>query len=337
LVSIAAKKFKYQAASFSIIDQDERYNENANIDATIKDTGCRSTKIHISNDGTIERLSRLIEYHDAPIATLTYLVHSMLSERIAADGYKVAISGNAADELFTGYFDHYNIHLYEMRNHPKYSEFLQDWQEHIQPIVRNPFLKDPDFYVKNPASRSHIYQEEEDFSKYLTGDFHEEFTEENYSGSMLRNRMLNELFHESIPVILHEDDLNSMMYSIENRSPYLDSKLFEFAYSIPPELLIQKGFNKYILREAGKGILNDTVRMDRRKRGFNVSIYSLIDFSRQEIKDIFLSDSAVFDFVNRDKIEELIKNRPSSNSFSKFLFNFINIKIFMDIRKKQSS
>ena len=42
--------------------------------------------------------------------------------------------------------------------------------------------------------------------------------------------MFNELFHEVVPVILCKDDLNSMMNSIENRSPFLDSKLYEFSY-----------------------------------------------------------------------------------------------------------
>ena len=45
----------------------------------------------------------------------------------------------------------------------------------------------------------------------------DEFTENYYSNDLLRNRMANELLHEIVPVILHEDDLNSMFYSIENR------------------------------------------------------------------------------------------------------------------------
>ena len=32
---------------------------------------------------------------------------------------------------------------------------------------------------------------------------------------ILRNRLMNELFFETIPVILNEDDLNSMYYSLE--------------------------------------------------------------------------------------------------------------------------
>ena len=36
-----------------------------------------------------------------------------------------------------------------------------------------------------------------------------------YTNELLRNRMLNELFHEVVPVILKHDDLNSMYFSID--------------------------------------------------------------------------------------------------------------------------
>ena len=32
--------------------------------------------------------------------------------------------------------------------------------------------------------------------------------------------MANEMFYESVPVILHADDMNAMFNSIENRSPF---------------------------------------------------------------------------------------------------------------------
>ena len=84
------------------------------------------------------------------------------------------------------------------------------------------------------------------FANYLKGEFKETFTEVLYCDELLRNRMLNELFSESVPVILHEDDLNAMYYSIENRSPFLDRELFEFCYSIPSDYLIGEGYNKKV-------------------------------------------------------------------------------------------
>jgi asparagine synthase (glutamine-hydrolysing) len=102
IVSVAAKRLNYDVASFSIIEKDERYNEYPNIMATIKDTDCKHWLIEISDEESLERLRRLIAYHDVPVATITYYVHSLLSEAISKAGYRVAFSGTSADELFTG-------------------------------------------------------------------------------------------------------------------------------------------------------------------------------------------------------------------------------------------
>jgi len=186
--------------------------------------------------------------------------------------------------------------------------------------------------MDTPDYREHVYDNSSEFAGLLNVPFGEKFTEEYFTGNLLRNRMLNELFHESIPVILHEDDLNSMFYSIENRSPFLDSKLFEFACSIPDEYLIQDGYGKYILRESMKGILNDTVRLDRQKKGFNASINSLFDFSDSEVSDYFLEpESPIFELIKREEVSKLLSLNPAPNHYSKFLFNFINAKIFLEI------
>lgn len=331
LASIAAKCFNYDVVAFSIIDRDPRYNEKDLILETVRDLGCRHTLIDIPPEESLPRLQKLIEYHDGPVATISYHVHSLVSEAVAAGGYRVAFSGTSADELFTGYYDHYLLHLYEIAGLPDYGRYVDDWRRHVAVNVRNPLLKDPDLYTRNPRFRDHVYDNSAEFREFLKVDFSEEFTEERFCGSLLRNRMLNELFHEATPVILHEDDLNSMMYSVENRSPYLDTRLFAFAYSIPPEHLIRDGFNKYVLREALKGILNEPVRTCRLKKGFNASIYSVVDFDRKENRDWLLEDGEIYRYIDRDRMASLIAVRPQENSYSKFLFNFMNAKYFLEM------
>ena len=331
LASIAAKVFNYNVASFSIIDSDARYNEADNIMATIRDIDCEYILINTEQRGALSRLHNLIAYHDAPLATISYHIHSQLSEAISRKGFRVAFSGTSADELFTGYYDHYLLHLYEMNGHKDYTAYLAHWQKHVAPVVRNNLLQDPLLYVKNPQFREHVYDDSAEFKKYLKVEFEEEFTEKQFCHSLLRNRMLNELFAEVTPVILHEDDLNSMLYSVENRSPYLDSHLFSFAYSIPNEHLIKDGYNKYVLRSAMEGILNEKVRTDRKKKGFNASIYSLINFDDEQTIEYLLAESSVYDFLDREKMKQVISAKPKQNSYSKFLFNFINAKIFLEM------
>lgn len=335
LVSIAKKEFNYDVSTFSIIDSDERYNEYDNMQATIDDLKCKNSMMHLDYENMLERLENLVAYHDSPVSTITYLTHSMLSEQISELGYKVAISGTGADELFTGYYDHFNLHLYEMRNHPQFNQYLKDWQDYTGKLVQNPYLKNPKLYFNDQSIRAHNHLDSIKFASYLTDDYSIEITESTYSDSLLRNRMLNELFHEATPISLREDDMNSMKYSIENRSPFLDVNLFDFTNSIPNEHLIQNGYGKYVLREAMNGILNDQVRLDRRKKGFNASINSLFDFSDKNTRDYFLdSSSAIFDLVNIASVEQMISSKEAASHNGKFLFSFINCKIFLEQQLK---
>lgn len=334
IVSIAAKKFGCKVACYSIVDPDERYNEYENIKATIDDIGCETTCIELQREKSVDKLRELIAYHDAPIATITYYIHSFLSEAISRDGFKVVFSGTASDELFTGYYDHFNLHLYELRNHPDFTKFLKNWETHISGFVRNPYLQNPRLYFDNPGERRHIYLNNDEFASYLKVDFNEDFAEEKMCDSPLRNRMLNEIFYEATRVILHEDDLNSMKYSLENRSPFLDTRLFDFCYSIPTEHLIHEGYGKYLLREAMAGILNDKVRLDRQKKGFNAAIESVFDLKHNQLRDLLLDNSPIYELVDRAEIEKVLDRESYPNSFSKFLFNFINSKIFLELQSQ---
>ena len=57
-----------------------------------------------------------------------------------------------------------------------------------------------------------------------------------------------------------------MMYSLENRSPFLDKKLVEFMFSIETKLLIKNGLQKFLLREVSKKLLPPTVSNSKKKK-----------------------------------------------------------------------
>lgn len=331
LVSIAAKVFGCRATTFSIIDSDPRYNEWDNIHATVRDTGVEAHTLEIPREEALPRLEKLIAYHDAPVATITYYVHSLISERVARDGFRVVFSGTSADELFTGYYDHFLLHLAELSGTRDHADALRNWQAHTLNFVRNPILQNPSLYLENPSFRDHVYDNSGEFEGLLRSWRPEAFEESQFCDSLLRNRMLNELFHEATPVILHEDDLNSMFYSVENRSPYLDSRLFSFAYSIPARHLIRDGHAKFVLREAVKGILNEPVRLDRRKRGFNASINSVVDLKNDSIRSWLLDPaSSLAEIIDLEKVRPLLDLDPAPNHYAKFLFNLVNTRIFLE-------
>ena len=142
--------------------------------------------------------------------------------------------------------------------------------------------------------------------------------------------MLNELFAEAVPVILHEDDLNAMTYSIENRSPFLDRELFEFSLGIPTRHLVRDGRAKAVLREAMRGIAPDAVLDNRRKVGFNAPILDLLDVSSPEVRAELEADSPIWDVVRRESVLDLLDQDELPNSRSKFLFYVLGAKMFLE-------
>lgn len=331
LISIAKRVFNYDVHGFTLVDKDERYDEQELVDHAVKELGIRHTSIPADTTDFLENLRALVIQHDAPVCTISYYAHWLLLKAIAAHGYKISISGTGADELFTGYYDHHNAYLYEVMDDEILSlQSNKDWKEHVAPIVRNPHLIDPKLFVNKPDFRGHIFLDADAFSNCLTKPWHEQFSEKRYCKGLLRNRMLNELFHESVPAILHEDDLNAMSRSVENRSPFLDRGLFELSQRIPTRYLIQNGYTKYMLRQAMYGIVPDRILSERRKVGFNAAITSFLDFTDKETRCAILDDSPIFDHVKKTSIEQIISQPCLPNSKSKFIFNFLNSKFFLE-------
>ena len=330
LLSIARRMFDYDVHGFTVVNKDERYDEWDIVSQTIQELETKHTSIPVDTTDFLPNLREVVRYHDAPLCTITYYAHWLLIRSVAAQGYKVSISGTGADELFTGYYDHQSMYLAEMHGTKRFDSALAEWNQHIRPIVRNPLLQDPLAFVNNSGQRGHIYLDCDKFSDMLTVPFKEEFREERYRDGLLRNRMLNELFKETIPPPLYEDDLNSMFFSVENRSPYLDRHLFDFCSTIPTRHLIQNGFNKAVLRKAMEGITPDCVLSTRRKVGFNAPLFDFLDVASPEVRSQLVQDSPVFDILDRDKIKAMLQPSRLSNSNSKFLFSFVSTKLFLE-------
>ena len=88
-----------------------------------------------------------------------------------------------------------------------------------------------------------------------------------YMGS-LGEVLKREILSTNLPALLHWEDRNSMAFSLEARLPFLDYRLIEYVFSLPPEQKIRGGVTKVVLRHSMKGILPETVRNRMDKMGF---------------------------------------------------------------------
>ena len=85
---------------------------------------------------------------------------------------------------------------------------------------------------------------------------------------MMRNDFGNFLGED----ILTKVDRASMAVSLECRDPFLDHRLVEFAFSLPNELLLNKGEHKFLLKKILKPLISPSV-LNAPKRGFSIPLY----------------------------------------------------------------
>ncbi|MGE0445924.1 MAG: asparagine synthase (glutamine-hydrolyzing) [Vicinamibacterales bacterium] len=330
LASLAKRRLGYDVHAFTVDTPDARYEERGAVEHVVAALGLRHTWVPAATPCFLDDIRALVTYHDAPVYTISYYVQWLLLSQVASAGYRISIMGSGADELLTGYYDHHNLFLAEVHGTPVFAAAKAAWDRHVRPLVRNPLLQNPLRYVEAPGARDHVFDGSERFASYLVNDWQEAFRERAYAPSLLRNRMLNELFEEVVPVMLHEDDLNAMYFSIENRSPFLDRELAEFCFSIPSTLLIRDGYAKAILRDAMAGLVPDEILKNRRKVGFNAPIEAFLTSGDARVREWLLDDGPVYERVRRDRVETLCAQGAFTNTESKFLFNLICTKAFLE-------
>ena len=163
-----------------------------NINKNIKEFSTNHKNINLKNNFNLEILTDLIKYHDQPLCTISYAAHAMLQEQISNDGYKVSISGTAADEIYSGYYDHHLYYLHSLEKNKNYSKSLENWKKYIKDNVRNPYLKDPYLFEnEGDTFRDYIYLNSIVYKSFLKDkNFQLNLKDDNYNSfSILRNRM----------------------------------------------------------------------------------------------------------------------------------------------------
>ena len=242
------------------------------------------------------------------------------------DKIKVAIGGNGVDELFAGYYHHYQLYYNSLKSLNEKKIFYFHWKKKIFPILRNPNFKKIDQKLKNKKYTflKNSYLKTKD--KILFKDYF-------FLKNKLRNKLLNELFYQTVPIALIEDDLNSMYNSIENRSPFLNYNLIEKSFLIPTKFLMKNATNKYLIRKSAKNFIPEKVRLNREKKGFNASFKSIFDIKDAKFKFWLLNKkSPIYKFIKFNKVNDFFfnNNNKMSDLDEQNLFNIVSTKIFLE-------
>lgn len=312
--------------AFTVCFEEASYDEFFIAEEMAHKTGSDFHPLRLSQNDLVSHIEDAVFYGEG-LAINGHLVGKyLLNKKIRAEGYKVALTGEGADEALAGY-PHLRQDLYhgqpDAQNLYKTNkasvgvqlalgeqlplEAVKKQLDYIPAFLaakaslgyRFTSLLSPEF--KNKFSGGDCYADlmsEVDIPHQLKGRPHVYQSLYLWNKLALANYILRTL-----------GDGMEMSSSVEGRLPFLDHKVFECARSLPMNVKIRGKTEKYVLREVAKTYITDTV-YKREKHPFMappVSVYSNKALDEM-IEDTVNSQSfSAMPFFERDHVRQQLR------------------------------
>lgn len=275
--AIMKEESQGEVHTYSIGFDDERFDESKFARAVANHLGTTHHEDIVRPDP--EFLSaEIVEMLDQPFADSSIIPTYLLS-KFTRQEVVVALSGDGGDEVFGGYLRY------------RAGKYL----DAVNPILRvNPFSLLPVGNMNNPRLRKFLkHSNHQDLvrryvgfqSLFQTDDLYEYLNPElfnqqgltffienwNLSKTSDRIRKMQEIDFRTYLQgdLMYKVDMASMANSLEVRSPFLDYRVVEFGLSLPSDLKVKFGSNKFILKEVASDFVPRAL-IDRPKMGFGI-------------------------------------------------------------------
>ena len=82
-----------------------------------------------NKSNNFKMLKNFIANFGFPLMSSTYLAYGSLCKEISKDNYKVIISGNGGDEMFSGYYAHHMSYLLSIKNKSYFKKKFNLWKK----------------------------------------------------------------------------------------------------------------------------------------------------------------------------------------------------------------
>lgn len=278
---------------------------------------------------------QFVEAHGEPVPSTSPYAQFKVME-LAKEHVVVTLDGQGADESLAGYHYFFGNYFKELLYSARMLKLLNE-SFHYLNIHKSIFaLKTFAFFLLPESLKTKARLQEKG---YINQAFIENHSSDNviagqlYDSTNLQKALLNH-FEYKLEHLLKWEDRNSMWFSLESRVPFLDYRFVEKTLALPSEKVIQKGYTKYILREAMKGVLPEKIRLRQDKVGFGTPqdewfrTAKFEDFIKQIITSKRFREREIFDAEKVQKLYEAhLKNEVN---ISKEIWKWINTELWFN-------
>lgn len=307
-------------------------------------------EIRISMSDAKTRLIQLIDNLDEPISNWVWLPLHFLSERARHDGYKVAMVGEGADEVFFGY-NSMTKALKGLNAGPGIAPWLSPLAKIMAPLA-NEGHKSYDRWRRladgGPDYMGTSFAFPQTQRPQLAGDrlIESGDPEAGYQFiSDLQGKLSDlgeydnvdvisytEIYAKMIEVLVRRVDRITMLHGLEARAPFLDHELAEFVFRLPGEKRLLGGHKKGWLREVAlRHIPQDCVV--RKKQGFSFPFKSWLHKDFRPLVEERFQEGCIFkdQWLNKDFAMGMLKSHlAGKRDYSPQIWHLYTLGVWYD-------
>lgn len=259
-------------AAFSFLADDPAVAEERWARLVADATGAALRPVRLNPDKLATDLDRLIQTQEQPFTTSSMWAQAEVFRAVHEAGFKVALDGQGADEMFAGYpvfRAAYAAGLLRQGRLGEAQRLLRAAPGGSLPLglqALATFLPGAARPLLRRLAGKPVLPD-----WMQAGWFAAVPMNDMARGSLtsLQADLARSRERTSLPMLLRYADRNAMAVSVENRVPFLTPDLAEFALSVPDsDLIDDAGTTKAILRRALRGLVPDAVLDRRDKIGF---------------------------------------------------------------------
>jgi asparagine synthase (glutamine-hydrolysing) len=249
-----------------------KYDEWGFAQEVIKKTRARAHQVFPTFKDLQEEIDTFLWHQDEPVGSTSVFSQWSVFKKTHEAGLKVMIDGQGADEYLAGYGGN-DLSFYTGLMRKGQILTLADEAKHYKkekgawPIgfllgaMQLTFGKR--FSAMLPARLRLKPPQLVDWLKTPQPAA----TAANYAQDLQEN-LLKQLKGEPLPAFLRYEDHNSMAWSVESRTPFMDYRLIEFTLGLPERFVYKRGVRKTILRKAMSGVIPAAIENRKDKMGF---------------------------------------------------------------------
>ena len=291
------------------------YDESRFLNDTIAQTGANMFSDRLQPRKLWDTLDHVLHIHDEPLHSMTALVGYELMALARRNGVTVVLGGQGADETLGGYNVYFSAMRQSLLRDRKARLLWKDLTDFAESNSSNPIrLLLQELWIKLKTQiRQHNATgpllsgpaPQPEMASWLAPEIARseldriKVKEQRY-GECLEDSLLRSVMESPLPKYLRIEDRNSMGNSVEARLPFLDFRLVDAAFRAPAEWKLRGRWNKYLLREAMKNKIPESVVSRVDKFGFPTPIDEWV---RNDLKEPIMDVLASSEFRGMGEFE----------------------------------